>query len=238
MGLGKFLFFGGTAAGAGSGAALLTILAVLVVLALLIAAAVAASGIVQVPILSNMFGTDRPADLGVIPDYGGFRGAVDAQGVHVDSPYSKLCLTCDVRYGDSRPMNVSLDSAEATAYFRAVNDEKGPLREAQIRFGDNDEVEVTGLLNVDFEGRHFDGPVYGKGIFKKASGTSVVIVLRSGRSGLMPVPRQYLDAAQNALEDRFNQQFASMPGLMIDELSVEGGKMRFKGDFPHDVSAP
>ena len=52
----------------------------------------------------------------------------------------------------------------------------------------------------------------------------------------MPIPSEYAGKGSVELENAINDQLSRMPGLKIEELSIDGGKLNYKGNFPREIT--
>jgi hypothetical protein len=191
----------------------------------------------EMPFIDSFLGGSQQRDLGVGSDPALFSAMLAEEDVTLTDPVEEYCLTCDITYANSAPMEVSLTSEELTSYMQATNDEKGPMKNIQILLGDDDMMEASAVVDLSDYGYEFSGPVYAKGRIQKASDRTISIDLAEASSGPVPVPAEYLQQGEMGLENKINAQLAKMPGLRIDTLEVEDGELRFAGDFPKTISA-
>jgi len=198
---------------------------------------IAATGLVQIPVLSSLLGTDKPRDLGVRADPELFTALLAKENVAISGDPSDYDLSANIRYGTAKPMDATLSSEELTSMMQATNNAKGPLKNMQVRLLDNNEMEMSANADLEKLGYPIKGPIYLKGTFTKGSASSVSILVKEGSFGLMPVPADVLSQAQDGIEQAVNSQLADMPGLRIDTLSVDDGKLHFTGSFPSTATA-
>jgi hypothetical protein len=192
---------------------------------------VAASGMIYIPLLTEILGTDKPVDLGVEADPVLFDQLVREQGITLAGPVSAYTLTSDIVYSDTSPMDVSLSSAQLSSYLQATNNE-GPLKDIQVRLGSENQAEMSGYIDLNEFGYNFKGPVYAEGTFQKASDSSISLDLSGAKVGLLPLPSGSARQGEQELENLINSHLSKMPGLNIESLEVEDGNLNFKGDFP------
>jgi hypothetical protein len=197
----------------------------------------AASGFINIPFLTSMFGADKPKDLGVRYDPAALGKMLQEAGVQFTSPASNYCLTCVISYSDTSPMDLKVTSEELTSYIRQTNNEKGPFKDLQIKLGTDNHLEAAGLLNLSDYGYDYTAPAYASGTIEKAGDKSVRIKIDKGEAGRVPVPDDYSAQAGDALEQMINEQLAKMPNLKIETLEIKDGELHFKGDFPKKITA-
>lgn len=192
---------------------------------------IAASGMVYIPGLTEILGTDKPVDLGVKADPVLFDNMVKEQGVTLAGPASSYMLTSDIAYSDTAPMDISLSSDELSSYLQATNN-AGPLKDIQVRLGSGNQAEMSAYIDLNDFGYNFKGPVYAEGTFEKASDNSVKLDISGAKVGLLPLPSGSAAQGEQELENLINSHLSKMPGLNIESLEVEDGNLNFKGDFP------
>ncbi|MBP2030300.1 hypothetical protein J2755_001234 [Methanohalophilus levihalophilus] len=192
---------------------------------------VAASGMIHVPVLTSLLGTDEARDLGVEIDYALFDEMLEDQGIVLNDEISDFTLTSEILYSDAAPMDLSLTSSQLSSYLQATNNE-GPLKDIQVKLGTDNQAEMAAYVDLADLGYDFKGPVYASGTFEKASDSSINIEIDDAKVGLLPLPGGTAEQAEEELENLINDHLAKMPGLQIDELEVVDGNLNFEGDFP------
>lgn len=207
------------------------IIAVVGVVVIGVLTIIAASGMVYIPILTEILGTDEPVDLGVEVDPVLFDNLVEEQGMTLADPVSQYQLTSNIVYSDTAPMDVSLSSSDLSSYLQATNNE-GPLRDIQVKLGDNNQAEMSAYIDLKDYGYDFKGPVYAEGSISKASDSSIQIDITKAKVGLLPLPEGSADQGAQELESLINSHLAKMPGLNIETLDISNGNLNFNGDFP------
>ncbi|WP_242492642.1 hypothetical protein [Methanolobus psychrotolerans] len=207
------------------------IIAVVGVVVIGVLTIVAASGMIYIPILTEILGTDEPVDLGVEVDPVLFDNLVEEQGITLADPVSQYQLTSNIVYSDTAPMDVSLSSSDLSSYLQATNNE-GPLRDIQVKLGDNNQAEMSAYIDLKDYGYDFKGPVYAEGSISKASDSSIQIDITNAKVGLLPLPEGSADQGAQELESLINSHLAKMPGLNIETLDISNGNLNFNGDFP------
>jgi hypothetical protein len=199
--------------------------------------AVAATGIIQIPVLSSLLGADKPVDLGVKNDPAIFSGVLARENMKLSGPVSNYYLGSNVRWGNAVPMDVAMNNDELSSMMQATNNEKGPLKNIQMKMGDNNQVEMSAQVDLAKFGYPINVPVHTKGTLSKGSGNTVKIDIREGSSGLIPIPETFLNQGESGLEQAVNSQLALMPGLKIGTLDIQQGQLHFNGAFPQTGSA-
>lgn len=212
------------------------LIAVIIVI-LVITSVIAASGIFYVPGFSDVLGTNKPRDLGVKADPAKFNALLARENVKLSGPASNYDLTANIKYGQAQPMDATVSSEELTSMMQATNNAKGPLKNMQVKLGNNNQMEMSADADLQKFGYPVQGPVYLKGTFEKSGSGSVKIVINEGSLGLIPVPASVLQQGGDGVEKAINHQLAAMPGLKIDNLEIHNGQLHYIGAFPQTATA-
>jgi hypothetical protein len=212
------------------------LIAVILVI-LIVISIIAATGIFYVPGFSEVLGTNKPRDLGVKADPAKFNALLARENVKLNGPASNYYLGSNVRWGNAVPMDVTMTNEELSSMMQATNNEKGPLKNVQMKMGDNNQVEMSAQVDLSKFGYPVNVPVYTKGTLVKGSGNSVKIDIKEGTSGIVPIPENFLNQGESGLEQAVNSQLAQMQGLRIDTLDISQGQLQFNGAFPQTGNA-
>jgi flagellar capping protein FliD len=210
---------------------------IVILVALIIVTVIAASGIFYIPGFSEVLGTNKPRDLGVKADPARFNALLAQENVKLSGQYSNYYLTAPIKYGSAVPMDTTVSSEDLTSMMQATNNAKGPLKDMQVKLGNNNEMEMTAYADLETFGYPVKGPIYLKGTFLKGSSSSVNINIREGNFGLIPVPENVLKQGEDGLEQELNRQLSNMQGLRIDQLEITNGQLHYSGAFPQSASA-
>lgn len=185
-----------------------------------------------VPIVSDLMGTNQPRDLGVKYSETNYASGLDkVPGAIVLNP-EYLCATCPYTSSGSVAVNTAFTQEEFTAMINKRNSTVGPLRDAQFKFNSDGTVEATGLL-ID---PRITGPVYVKGKIDSASGRSASLKIDYAEIGRVPLVGDQAQIAQQLTNDTIKRTFSQNPGLSINSISIEEGKVNFNGTLPKEVS--
>jgi hypothetical protein len=198
----------------------------------LVLAVIAATGVFYVPGFSEALGTNKPRDLGVKADPAKFDAVLARENVKLNGDVSDYYLGSNIRWSNAVPMDVTMTNEELSSMMQATNNAKGPLKDVQLRMGDNNVVEMSAMLDLTEQGYPITVPVYTKGTLKKGGNNRITIDIQEGASGLVPIPENLLDQGEGGLEDEVNRQLSQMPGLRIDNLMIREGQLQFNGAFP------
>ncbi|NOQ68057.1 hypothetical protein GQ568_01285 [Patescibacteria group bacterium] len=196
----------------------------------------AASGIIKVPFLSSLLGTDKPRNLIGEVDPNLYKDTLIKGDITLTDEIDKYCLTCDISYEDFNPMDITISSAELSSLLQATNSNFGPLKEIQIKLNDNNQVEMSAYLDLKDYGYDFSGPVYAAGIIAKSDSSNLAIEIQRVEAGILSIPEEYIKQGEEGLNILINSQLAKMPDLKIDSLEISDNSLHFKGDYPKTAS--
>ena len=206
-------------------------------MALIIVSVITASGIFYIPGFSEVLGTNKPRDLGLKADPARFNTLLAPENVKLTGHYSNYVLTAPIKYGSAVPMDTTVSSEDLTSMMLVTYNAKGPLKDMQVKLGNNNEMEMSAYADLETFGYPVKGPIYLKGTFLKGSSSSVNINVKEGSFGLIPVPENVLKQGEDGLEQELNRQLSNMPGMRIDQLEINNGQLHYSGAFPQSASA-
>ncbi len=154
-------------------------------------AALAAAAVVLVVVLfvlfgGTLFGGTGQRDLGVGSDPMLFSSMLEEEGVTLTNDASEYCLTCDITYSNPGPMDATLSSEELTSYLQATNNQKGPVKDIQVKLLDDNRMEASAKVDLSEYGYDYSGPVYAKGRIEKASERTVNFEVEEASAGPLP----------------------------------------------------
>ena len=207
-----------------------------IALILLIVFGIAYTGLIRIPILSDILGTHDPIDLGIETDDELFLTALDKYGIFIEGNPNEFCVTCEAQYSEYKQTDISLTSAELSSIIQATNYQTGPLQDIQIKLGDNNSGELAAMIDLSPYGYDYQGPVYAAGSIT-VENNRVSVDLSKAKLGKIPAPTKYLDQGASGLEALVNSALANMNDLDVDSFSVENGQLNVQGNLPTHYSA-
>ncbi len=196
----------------------------------------AASGIIKIPVLTALLGTDKPRNLIGEVDPNLYKDTLVRGEITLTDEVDKYCLICDITYEDFSPMDITVSSAELSSLLQATNKNLGPLNEIQVKLNDNNQVEMSAYLNLKEYGYDFSGPVYAAGSIAKSGSSGIAIEIQKVEVGILSIPEKYIEQGEEGLNILINSQLEKMPDLKIDLLEISDNALHFKGDYPKTAS--
>ncbi len=199
---------------------------ILVVVAVLV---LGATGFV--PGVSDIMGTSKPRDLGVKYSDADYNSLLEKlPGMTVEG-MEDICIGCPHKVSGSVPAEAEVSQEEFSALLNKGNKKSGIVKDIQVRFNSDGTVEASGKA-LD---SRLSGPIYAKAKPVVCGPRCLTFEMDSAEAGRLGVSGEQLEIARGALDEVSQGFFDRNPGLTIESLSIEGGKMNFKGTVPEKV---
>lgn len=219
----------------------------IIVLVLVLAAALVGGYFGLVPGFSNLFGSNKPKDLGVKVSMEAFNSGNNKMMLQrVQSAGNSSGLV----YHGSHAVNASLTSEEISSLIQKGFYKYNPIAEGfEMKIHDDGSVEASGILNFSKLEHYFTDANLGnvQDYIKKLgiltprvpfylSGTASVInnqaslnlsAIQLGRISI-PTSQAIADGADSLIDRRLQ----NIPGMSISSLSFSQGQMHYVGNFP------
>lgn len=186
------------------------------------------SGLWNVPVVSAVFGTNKPMDLGVHPTAADLTKAqADNPMTFVDAPGTWSGMSVK-KYSGTVAIDDQNTSAEVTAFI--ANLHRGTYaRDIQIKYNEGG-LEVSAFVLP-----YIKAPVYANVGVTRTSPTSVAITVRSAKVGRLTVPASYYDDIDREASTWINERLSEIPGLSLDVVEYHDGVANFKGTLPKSI---
>jgi hypothetical protein len=207
-----------------------TIIILVIVLVILPLCVLGWTGIYNIPVVTAVFGSNKPIDLDVHPTAADLAKAEAANPVKVNVTPGTLQWTRNKVFTGSVPINTDTTSAETTAMIEKYHGEGEHVRDIQVKYREGG-MEISAFVVP-----YIKAPVYVDIDVAKASATSVSLNLKKAKVGRLTVPEQYYDDITRAAERIVNQELAKITGLTIGVLDYHDGYAHREGTLPASVS--
>jgi len=213
-----------------------------------------------VPGISNIFGSNKPVDLGITytqADYQSARAKGNIQRIDLPAgapPEQSLS------FAGQQSANVTLTDNEVTALI----DEKVwayfPLKNCQVRFNADSSAEFSGILLLDtlkdyarargvseedfntvldrvgtFAIIQKEMPFYIKGTGSVVNGV-ISFNTSAFKLGRLSIPTDQINGHKDELLRALQSDVLSIPGFSVKNFSISNGQMHFEGTLPTSVS--
>lgn len=210
-----------------------------------------------VPVVSSLFGSDKPRNLGIVATQEGYdQYLTKANAVIV--PLDTMIEGKSIIYSGSQPITAAFTQEEVTSRLNFSTWKYMPIDQVQIKFNQDGSVEVAGRLRLD----RLDGfinqvggsqyskadvdkglawlgvvmtnpPIYGKGTGSVVN-NQVTAQIDYFEVGRLPVPLDKLDA-DGTFVSVANHIINNVPGLDVQQADFVGGKLNFTGSAPTEI---
>jgi hypothetical protein len=209
-----------------------------------------------VPGISNIFGSNKPVDLGVT-----YTSADSASGMakgkvkHVEitdpgTPQGSLTFSGQI------PANFNLTQSEVTALINGNQWKYFPLSDVQVRFNADNTAEASGILHLDilkdyalarglsesdfndaisklnwYTAVQKEMPYYVKGTGSVVNG-AITFNCDDFKLGRLPIPVSQINDRKTDLLNLLNSDILKIPGFSVKNFSISNGQMHFEGTLP------
>ena len=203
----------------------------LIFFALIVVAIVIGLGMTGfVPGLSKMLGADKPRDLGVSATKEEFSSTLNNIGFSLNDD-AGFGPNTKISYHGQKTVNVGVSESEISSLLSFNHAEKFPVKDAQVKIHKDGTVEASAKVSIkNYKGYSLENAVYVKGKIDVTSPNSVKINPESVEIGRVPFPMT--EQMTSTLNNEANQLLKTIPGLSIQSVSYEEGKINFKGTIP------
>ena len=213
-----------------------------------------------VPGISNIFGSNKPRDLGVTATH------ADYLSVTAKDQIQRIDLPADtppdqsLSFSGTQGANFNITQAEATALLNYNPWPYFALKDCQVRFNDDGTGEMSGILEIDKMhdyaiGRGYSDtdynnilkyvqtysvvqkemPFYVKGTGSVVNGV-ISFDFTKLEIGRLSIPVSQLNDHKASLLDAANKAMSKVPGFSVKNFSIEGGQMHFDGTLPKTIT--
>jgi hypothetical protein len=215
-----------------------------------------------VPGVSNLFGSNKPVNLGTTYSQQDYNSAVAKSGVQYLNNVNNLSLETGQKvYGPPKTVVADFTASEALAILNdKVHAPNFPLKDFQLRVNTDGTTEIAAVMMLDKFNAYattrgatnegiqqvLDGikkagivekeiPVYMKGDAAIVNG-QLNFDATSLKIGRLPISADILNNNAQNIIDYFNKHESDIPGFSVKNATVVNGKIHFEGTLPSSVS--
>ncbi len=204
-----------------------TTLIVLAIIIVVFGVGIAATGLITIPGLSDILGTNTPKDLGIKASQEALTSLEKKMPVTIEGSAAELCLACNQTYSGVVSVTANRTSEEMTSFLKLwPRQEDDILKNTQVKFIDGG-LEISTKLN-----KYIQAPVYVKVLVERTSNKTVRLNITQGKIGIFNVPEKYLRQANDFFQDLVNNRLADVTGFSMDQLEYHNGYSTFSGTYP------
>ncbi len=211
-------------------------LVVLLVLVAALVCAVAYSGVLQVPVLSGLMGTDHARDLGEADaDPAAYAALVKDLGLGFTSPGEHYTFSSVHTFAGSVALDATLSEGTVMA-IREFNAPAPGIDDVHVRFH-NGSLETSAMVDLAPYGYPLSGPVYARATVTVTGPRSISVSVSDLAFGNVPVPGDVAAQAETAINAYLATRLVGIDGLAIDSLAFTEGGVAFSGTVPQSYGA-
>ncbi len=181
-----------------------TIIILVIVFVLLPLAVLGWSGVYQIPIISSIFGTTKPIDLGVHPTEADLAKAEADNPMIVSVEPGSFKWTRNKAFSGSVAIDDEHTSAEVTAFIQKYHGNSGNVWDIQVKFRDGG-MEISGFVVP-----YIKAPAYVDVDVTRTSNQTILLNLKKAKVGRLTVPATYYDDIEQAAQDIINREIAKV----------------------------
>ncbi len=214
-----------------------------------------------IPGVSNLFGSNKPKNLGTTFTTQDYKSAVAKSGVQFLSNADSISLaTSQKTYGPAKAVNADFTPSEIMAVMNdKAHSPNFPLKDMQLRVNPDGTAEVSGLLMMDkvnnYAASHgvssqalqealdtikkagavgAEMPIYMKGTAAVTNG-QLSFDAKSVEIGRLPVSADLVNGRKADISGYYNTHKTDVPGFSCNNFSLTNGKVHFDGTLPSSV---
>ena len=191
------------------------------------------SGVVQVPVVSGIFGMNHARDLGMQQDRQAFEDFCTQFGIERPSAPANYTLS-STHHWSGRVQVDGVITEAALGSLREFNSTNQYLSGINFRIHAG-YVEMAAFVK-GIPGYPISGPVYGQFSIERNGPKSVSVKISSLQFGNIGVPSNYIDQAESEIGTYMNANIVEA-GISIDSLALREGGIYFKGTWPKTITA-
>ena len=208
-----------------------TVIILVFVFIVLPLAALGYTGIFQIPVVSAIFGTNKPIDLGVHPTVEDLKQAEADNPMTIEAEPGTFYWTQAKEYAGTVPVDDRHSSAEMTAFIQKYHGEGKHVRDIQVKLREGG-MEISAFV-VPF----INAPAYVDVDVVKTSAKTVSVNLLQAKVGRLTVPSKYYEEISAKAQEIINEELAKVPGFSLEVLEYHANEAYLKGVLPKTVTA-
>lgn len=187
------------------------------------------TGLYNIPVVSAIFGTNKPTNLGVKVSAEALASAMrDNPMTFVGDPKTWYGMS-KKKYSGSVPIDDRHSSEEVTSFISHYTQGHKYARDIQVKF-------VEGGMEISaFVVPVIKAPIYAKIGVTRTGTKSVSITVDKAKVGRLAVPATYYDDIAREATKWVNERLVEVDGLAIETLEYRNGEAHLKGTLPKTV---
>lgn len=211
-----------------------------------------------IPGVSNLFGSNKPKDLGVKYTQADYQSGHAKTGSVITDLPSNASPEQSIKYSGSHPVNITFTQAEFNALINNHPWKYYPFKDCQFRINADGTAEFSAVLLTDrlsdyakstgtstlsakiiedYLSKVPGNPtVYTKGKASIVNGQIVNSDISEFQVGRISVPADQLQSNKSSFVSTAQQQMKTIPGFSVKNFSMANGQVKFEGTLPDSVA--
>ncbi len=187
------------------------------------------TGLYSIPVVSAIFGTNKPIDLGVKVSAEALASAMRDNPMTLVGDSKTWYGLSKKKYSGSVPIDDVHSSEEVTSFISHYTQGHKYARDIQVKF-------VEGGMEVSaFVVPVIKAPIYAKVGVTRTGSKSVSITVDKAKVGRLSVPATYYDDIGREASQWINERLAEADGFSLETLEYRDGEAYLKGTLPKTV---
>jgi hypothetical protein len=208
-----------------------------------------------VPGVSNLFGSNKPRDLGVTYTQADYQSGRAKTGTIVTDLPSNAPPQQSIKYSGSHPVNVTFTQAEFNALLNNHPWKYYPLKDCQLKLNADGTAEFSAILLTsrlkdyalstgvsndsmkilnDYISKVPGNPtIYTKGKVSIINSQIINTDVSELQIGKLSIPVDQIQNNQGSLISSAQQQMQAIPGFSCKTFKIENGQVKFEGTLPN-----
>lgn len=187
------------------------------------------TGLWQVPVVSALFGTSKPIDLGVRSTQADLSTALRDNPMTLSGDPQTWYGMGKKRYSGSVPIDDVHSSAEVTSFINLGISGHRYARDMQVKFHPGG-MEISAFVVPVIK-----APIYADVQVARTSEKTVSVMLTKAKVGRLTVPRGYYDDIGREVSTWVNARLAEADGFSMAALEYRDNEAYLKGTLPQTV---
>jgi hypothetical protein len=204
---------------------------VFLIIVVAIVIAIGATGVYRVPVVSSVFGFNKPKDLGIKSSPEALASVKQKIPLVITGTAVDYSSSPDKIFSGTMPVDTQVTSEEVTSWLNRFKGTNSPFTDIQVRKIEGG-LEISTLVN-----KYIKAPVYVKVMINRTGEKSISLDIAKAKVGAFNVPAKYLTQAQDWFQKKINERMAVIPGFSMTTYEIHNGYSVMKGTWPKTVGS-
>lgn len=189
-----------------------------------------AMGVYDVPVVSSLFGADKPKDLGIKVSDEAYASIQEKIPMKISGEKVDYVIAGQSAFTGSIDIDTKTTSEEITSWLAKHEGTNPIFTRTQVKKFEGG-LEISTMLH-----KYTTAPVYVKVLVTQTGPKSVTLSIQQAKLGRLNVPEKYRLKAEKYFQDKIFKIMSSIEGFSIDTYAIHEDSSTFKGTFPAIVA--